>query len=174
MTHNQQALESYQRALFHNKNSIEALRAVASILRTEDKYEAAVDYIRTILQLNPADGESWSSLGMFSIIQHPRTYVMADTNRIGHCYLMMDELQQAYTAYQSALYNLRDPKVILKQNWNDFANTNKRCRSQSCGMALEYYMTDTDLLTMQKKHSAKLCAWRQSLTKPTRFTFAWA
>jgi len=65
MTHNGQALESYQRALFHNKNSIEALRAVASILRTEDKYEAAVDYIRTILQLNPADGESWSSLGTF-------------------------------------------------------------------------------------------------------------
>jgi glucose repression mediator protein len=25
---------------------------------------------------------------------------------------MMDELQQAYTAYQSALYNLRDPKVV--------------------------------------------------------------
>lgn len=65
MNHNGQALESYQRALFHNKNSIEALRAVASILRTDDKYEAAVDYIRTILQLNPSDGESWSSLGMW-------------------------------------------------------------------------------------------------------------
>lgn len=24
---------------------------------------------------------------------------------------MIDELQQAYSAYQSALYNLRDPKV---------------------------------------------------------------
>jgi len=32
----------------------------------------------------------------------------------------MDELQQAYTAYQSALYNLRDPKVIsivLNASW---------------------------------------------------------
>ena len=28
---------------------------------------------------------------------------------------MMDELQQAYSAYQSALYNLRDPKVSLPQ-----------------------------------------------------------
>jgi hypothetical protein len=29
----------------------------------------------------------------------------------GHCYLMMDDLQQAYSAYQQALYHLRDPKV---------------------------------------------------------------
>lgn len=31
----------------------------------------------------------------------------------GHCYLMMDDLQQAYSAYQQALYHLRDPKVDL-------------------------------------------------------------
>lgn len=29
----------------------------------------------------------------------------------GHCYLMMDDLQQAYAAYQNALINLRNPKV---------------------------------------------------------------
>ncbi|KAF2196202.1 TPR-like protein, partial [Delitschia confertaspora ATCC 74209] len=28
----------------------------------------------------------------------------------GHCYLMMDDLQQAYSAYQQALYHLTDPK----------------------------------------------------------------
>ena len=31
--------------------------------------------------------------------------------RKGHCYLMMDDLQQAYSAYQQALYHLSDPKV---------------------------------------------------------------
>ncbi len=30
---------------------------------------------------------------------------------LGHCYLMMDDLQQAYSAYQQALYHLPDPKV---------------------------------------------------------------
>jgi tetratricopeptide (TPR) repeat protein len=30
---------------------------------------------------------------------------------VGHCYLMMDDLQQAYAAYQNALINLRNPKV---------------------------------------------------------------
>jgi hypothetical protein len=29
----------------------------------------------------------------------------------GHCHLMMDNLQEAYTSYQQALYHLRDPKV---------------------------------------------------------------
>jgi Flp pilus assembly protein TadD len=40
---------------------------MASILRAEDKYDAAIDYIRNILTLNSADGESWSSLGMCHI-----------------------------------------------------------------------------------------------------------
>ncbi len=31
----------------------------------------------------------------------------------GHCYLMMDDLQQAYSAYQQALYHLKDPKVYF-------------------------------------------------------------
>lgn len=30
---------------------------------------------------------------------------------IGHCFLMMDDLQQAYAAYQNALINLANPKV---------------------------------------------------------------
>ncbi len=31
----------------------------------------------------------------------------------GHCFLMMEDLQQAYAAYQQALYHLRDPKVCF-------------------------------------------------------------
>lgn len=30
---------------------------------------------------------------------------------LGHCYLMQDDLQKAYTAYQQALYHLPNPKV---------------------------------------------------------------
>jgi glucose repression mediator protein len=32
---------------------------------------------------------------------------------IGHCYLMRDELQRAYSAYQQALYLLPSPKVRM-------------------------------------------------------------
>lgn len=39
------------------------------------------------------------------------TVRVIDTLCAGHCYLMMDDLQQAYAAYQNALINLRNPKV---------------------------------------------------------------
>ena len=32
---------------------------------------------------------------------------------LGHCFLMMEDLQQAYAAYQQALYHLRNPKVSV-------------------------------------------------------------
>lgn len=80
-------------------------------MRSEDKYHDAVEYIRAILQAVPNDGESWSSLGR-------RTFTLEARRKtdtwLGHCYLMMDELQQAYSAYQSALYNLADPKVSVE------------------------------------------------------------
>jgi len=63
MNNNQLALESYQRVLHFNQWSVDALHAIASILRAEDKYSQAVEYIRTILKVQPANGESWSSLG---------------------------------------------------------------------------------------------------------------
>ena len=32
----------------------------------------------------------------------------------GHCYLMQDDLQKAYSAYQHALYSLPNPKVCVR------------------------------------------------------------
>ena len=32
-------------------------------------------------------------------------------SKLGHCYLMTENLQKAYDAYQQALVNLRDAKV---------------------------------------------------------------
>lgn len=40
-----------------------------------------------------------------------RLFPCAHRLSAGHCYLMMDDLQQAYSAYQQALYHLQDPKV---------------------------------------------------------------
>lgn len=33
------------------------------------------------------------------------------TLSLGHCYLMMEDLQQAYASYQQALYHLPNPQV---------------------------------------------------------------
>ncbi|CAG8526797.1 3734_t:CDS:2, partial [Cetraspora pellucida] len=50
----------------------------------------AVEYFQRILNIDQANGEIWGALG--------------------HCYLMMDDLQKAYSAYQQALFHLPNPK----------------------------------------------------------------
>lgn len=84
------ALNSYEQALRHNPTSIRALNAISLVLRTKEEFPKASDYLHQILKLDPSNGEAWGSLG--------------------HCYLMMDDLQNAYSAYQSALVNLQNPK----------------------------------------------------------------
>lgn len=53
--------------------------------------QQAVDYFQRALRIQPENGEIWSALG--------------------RCYLMQDQLQKAYSAYQQALYFLPAPKV---------------------------------------------------------------
>jgi len=84
------ATQAYERALQHNHYSVPAMLAISCILRSKDQFTAAVEYLRSIIKIESSNGEVWSSLG--------------------HCYLMMDDLQQAYSAYQQALYHLPDPK----------------------------------------------------------------
>lgn len=84
------ATQAYERAMNFNQWSVPAMLAISCILRSKDQFTAAVEYLRQIIKIEPTNGEVWSSLG--------------------HCYLMMDDLQQAYSAYQQALYHLPDPK----------------------------------------------------------------
>lgn len=44
-------------------------------------------------------------------VRFSKAFTGDPANTPGHCYLMMDDLQQAYSAYQQALYHLSDPKV---------------------------------------------------------------
>lgn len=91
--HNQldAAIFAYEQALRHNMYSTQTLNAISQILRTKEQYTEASEFLRHIIKMEPANGEAWGNLG--------------------HCHLMMDNLQDAYTAYQQALYYLSDPKV---------------------------------------------------------------
>ncbi|KAJ5729389.1 transcriptional corepressor Cyc8 [Penicillium malachiteum] len=84
------SMNAYEQALRHNQWSVPAMNAIACILRTKEQFPKAIEYLQNILKLDPSSGETWGSLG--------------------HCHLMMDNLQEAYTSYQQALYHLRDPK----------------------------------------------------------------
>ncbi len=103
---------SYENALRHNPYNVKALTQIASICRLREQYPKvceiqwenfrenkdltnysiqAVEFFQRILNIESNNGEIWGALG--------------------HCYLMMDDLQKAYTAYQQALYHLPNPKV---------------------------------------------------------------
>lgn len=84
------AMHAYEQALRHNQWSIPAMNAISGILRAKEQFPKAIEYLQNILKIDPQNGEVWGNLG--------------------HCHLMMDNLQEAYTSYQQALYHLRDPK----------------------------------------------------------------
>lgn len=94
MTDYDRAASCYEQALRHNPYSVQALSQIASLCRGREQFSKAVDYFKRILTIQENNGEIWGALG--------------------HCYLMMDNLQEAYHAYQQALYHLpnpRDPKL---------------------------------------------------------------
>ncbi|KAI9254721.1 hypothetical protein EDC94DRAFT_636361 [Helicostylum pulchrum] len=84
------ALNCYESALRHNPYSVPALTQIASLCRGREQFSKAVDFFKRILVIQENSGDTWASLG--------------------HCYLMMDNLQDAYQAYQQALYHLSNPK----------------------------------------------------------------
>ena len=65
----------------------------------------------------------------------------------------MEDLQQAYAAYQQALYHLRDPKVILSAKANPHHLT--FTRNPSSGMESVYSMIVTAPWNMRKKLSRR-------------------
>ena len=117
-------MAAFENALRHNPNSVLGLNAVASIARSRDNFDKAIEYFQRILNINQDNGEVWGSMG--------------------HCLLMKDDLPKAYTAYQQALYHLPNPKVSLRRSIADY-------RSQSFGMASEFCMTDTARSNMQRR-----------------------
>ncbi|RUS19173.1 hypothetical protein BC937DRAFT_87888 [Endogone sp. FLAS-F59071] len=84
------AMSCYESALRHNPYSIPALTQIAALFRIREQFARAVEYFKRILQIQDNNGEIWGALG--------------------HCYLMMDNLQEAYQAYQQALYHLPNPR----------------------------------------------------------------
>ncbi|PFH62071.1 hypothetical protein XA68_15279 [Ophiocordyceps unilateralis] len=85
-----EAMHAYERALQANPNSAAALNAIGMLLKGREAFDKALEFFRAIVQLEQNNGEAWGNLG--------------------HCYLMTENLQKAYDAYQQALVNLRDPK----------------------------------------------------------------
>ena len=83
------ALECYQAALKQNPRNKRALAQAGHIHRIRQEHGVAAQYFQRFLQLEPTNGEMWGALG--------------------HCFLLLNDLQNAYSAYQQALFNLQNP-----------------------------------------------------------------
>lgn len=142
------SMNAYEQALRHNQWSVPAMNAISCILRTKEQFPKAIEYLQNILKLDPSSGETWGSLG--------------------HCHLMMDNLQEAYTSYQQALYHLRDPKVNLPIRVFVSGHSSFSSRNPSCGTESAYYMTATGLSITPRRLSRRSCAWPPSSKRPMR------
>ena len=57
------ALTAFENALRHNPTSILGLNAVASIARSRDDFDKAIEYFQRILNIKQDNGEVWGSMG---------------------------------------------------------------------------------------------------------------
>ncbi len=57
------ALAAFENALRHNPTSILGLNAVASIARSRDNFDKAIEYFQRILNIKQDNGEVWGSMG---------------------------------------------------------------------------------------------------------------
>lgn len=59
----EEATTAYEHALRSNPRSIPAMNAISSILRAQEQFHKAVEYLQSILKLDNNNGEVWGSLG---------------------------------------------------------------------------------------------------------------
>jgi glucose repression mediator protein len=57
------AMAAYEHALRANPRSIPAMNAISSILRAQEHFQRAVEYLQNILKLDQNNGDVWGSLG---------------------------------------------------------------------------------------------------------------
>ena len=66
------------------------LNKLAEYCATNGEYQHAIEYYLQLTGMDPDNGPAWTALG--------------------HCYLLVEDLQKSFNAYQQALYSLEDIK----------------------------------------------------------------
>lgn len=61
-----EAMGAYEHALRSNPRSIPAMNAISGILRAQEQFHKAVEYLQSILKLDGNNGDVWGSLGKVS------------------------------------------------------------------------------------------------------------
>ncbi|KAL1915941.1 uncharacterized protein VTP21DRAFT_6329 [Calcarisporiella thermophila] len=155
------AMSCYEAALNHSPYSIPALQHIAALCRGREQFGRAIEYFQRILRIQENSGEIWGALG--------------------HCYLMIDDLQQAYHAYQQALYHLpdaKDPKLwygigILYDRYGSLEHAEEAFTAvmrmePKFEKANEIYFRLGIIYKQQQKYDLSLQCFRYILNSPPR------
>lgn len=74
-----EAMLAYEQALRANTRSIPAMNAISNILRTQEHFPRAVEFLQNILKLDGNNGDVWGSLGTLGDSFLPIAYRLAYT-----------------------------------------------------------------------------------------------
>jgi tetratricopeptide (TPR) repeat protein len=87
---NERAVISYKKVVQHNPTNMTGLLELGVLHKTAERYAKASECFLRMLKIENSHGVAWAHLG--------------------YCYMMMSDLQNAYSSYQHALYHLPNPK----------------------------------------------------------------
>lgn len=90
MNDRDRALDAFERVLAVNPSNVRAMTQAGAVLAKKECYPQAVSYLQRAISADGSCGEAWAVLA--------------------HCYVMTDDLQKAYQAYQNALSHLPNPR----------------------------------------------------------------
>ena len=90
------AIQAYDHAIRHNPYSINAMNAISHILRAKEKFPEAMEYLRSILKLDPQNGDVWGSLGKSA---DKDRLPLGNADRTRHRALLSDDGQLARGLY---------------------------------------------------------------------------
>lgn len=88
----ERAKASFEQALKNNPHSISATLHLANFHKQRESFMNAIEFYQRLINMDSHNSDAWSSLA--------------------YCYLMQDDIQKAFSAYQQALYyapNSKDP-----------------------------------------------------------------
>ena len=65
---------------------VDRINKLAEFCASNGEYQSAIDYYTKLITIDSENGPAWTALG--------------------HCYLLVEDLQKSFNAYQRALYSL--------------------------------------------------------------------
>lgn len=69
---------------------VDRINKLAEYCASNGEYQAAIEYYVKLITIDSENGPAWTAMG--------------------HCYLLVEDLQKSFNAYQRALYSLEDIK----------------------------------------------------------------